>query len=87
MGNDRWPEFLNLYISAVQSPPLEYKPPKKQEKDASPIPPDVQHVTVSLLDYKPAGTGGDFRLSFVWDWPNGDPNFPIGMRRVARVNS
>jgi hypothetical protein len=37
---------------------------------------------VSLLDYKPAGTGGDFRLSFVWDWPNGDPDFPIGMRRV-----
>jgi hypothetical protein len=49
------------------------------------VPPDVQHVTVSLLDYKPAGTGSDFRVSWVWDWPNGDPDFPIGVRRVLLI--
>ena len=81
IADDRWPEFLKIYISAVQSSPLEYKAPK-QKGNAPPVPPDVQRVTVSLLDYKPAGAGSDFRLTWVWDWPNGDPDLPIGVRRV-----
>jgi hypothetical protein len=86
IADDRWPEFLKHYIAAVQSSPLEYKAPKKQDTSAPPpVPPDVQHVTVSLLDYKPAGTGSDFRVSWVWDWPNGDPDFPIGVRRVLFI--
>jgi hypothetical protein len=85
IADDRWPEFLKLYISAVQSSPLEYKPPKSQENAPLPLPPDVKHVTVSLLDYKPAGTGSDFRVSWVWDWPNGDPDYPMGVRRVLSI--
>ncbi len=86
IADDRWPEFLKLYISAVHSSPLEYKPPKKQDKNAPlPVPPDVQHVTVSLLDYKAAGSGSDFRVLWVWDWPNGDTDFPIGVRRVLFI--
>jgi hypothetical protein len=49
------------------------------------IPHDVQYVTVSLLDYKPAGTGSEFRVSWVWDWPNGNSDFPIGVRRVLFI--
>lgn len=86
IADDQWPEFLKLYISAIQSSPLEYKPPRTQYQNAPlPVPPDVQHVTVSLLDYKPAGTGSDFRVSWMWDWPNGDPDFPIVVRRVLFI--
>lgn len=85
IADDRWPEFLKLYISAVQSSPLEYRPPKKQHTSAPPVPPDVQRLTVSLLDYKPAETASDFRVSWVWDWPNGDPDCPIGVRRVLFI--
>ena len=82
--DDAWPEFLKLYISAVQSSPLEYQPPRRK-KNAPPVPPDVQHLTVSLLDYKLAGAGGDFRLQWVWDWPNSDPDFPMVVRRVLFI--
>ena len=36
--DDRWPEFLRLYISAVQSSPLKYEPPKKKNAPP-PVPP------------------------------------------------
>jgi len=78
--NDRWPEFLRLYVLAVQSSPLKYEP-QKQKKNT----PDVQQVTVSLVDYKPAGTGAEFRLMFVWDWLNGSPDFPIRVRHVLML--
>jgi hypothetical protein len=86
IDDDQWPEFLKLYISAAQSSPLEYQPPKKQGRNAPlPVPPDVRRVTVSLLDHKPAGTGSDFQVSWVWNWPNGDPDFPIGVSRVLFI--
>jgi hypothetical protein len=83
--DDRWPEFLRVYISAVQSSPLKYEAPKQKKNAPLPVPPDVQQMTVSLLDYKLAATGSDFRLTFVWDWPNGDPDFPMGVRRVLML--
>jgi hypothetical protein len=84
IDDDRWPEFLKFYILAVQSSPLKYEPQQQKKHAPPPVPPAVQEVTVSLVDYKPAGTG-EFRLMFVWDWPNGNDNSPIGVRRVLML--